>query len=59
LLNVVRMAELMRHPYAAITNYVAIGKGRAKETAKRVFAELRQVQKKLKGGRTGRVAQLR
>jgi len=54
-LNVVRMAQLVRHPHAAIANHVAIGQGRAKEAAKRVSAKLRQVQKKLQAMRTGRV----
>jgi hypothetical protein len=58
LLNVIRMAELVRHPHPAIANHIAISKGRAKEAAERVFAKLWQVQKKLKGVRTGRVTQL-
>jgi len=55
LLNVVRMAQLVGHPDPAITDHVTIGKSRAKEAAKRVFAELRQVQEELKSMRTGRI----
>jgi hypothetical protein len=58
MLDVVGMAELMRDPHAAITNYFAIGQGGAKETAQRVSAEFWQIKEKLELGRPRRFSQL-
>ena len=58
MLNMVRMAQLVRDPDPAVADHVTIGQGSAKETAQRVFAKLWQVQKKLKCGRTGSFTEL-
>jgi len=58
MLDVVRMAQLMRDPDAAITNHVTISQGGAKETAQRVSAEFWQIKEKLELGRPRRFSQL-
>jgi len=58
LLDVVRMAQLVRDPDPAVADHVTVGQGSSKEASQRVFTKLWQIQKKLKYGRAGSFTEL-